>query len=59
MRKKYILKDELGFDFDLIAIHSSIEGFYLAYLLNRTLKGNFVRVTNDEVLTSLDFEFFK
>ena len=59
MSKKYILKDELESDFDLIAIHSSIEGFYLAYLLNRTLEGNFIRVANDEVLTSSDFEFFK
>ncbi|MBU78729.1 MAG: hypothetical protein CMD29_01225 [Flavobacteriales bacterium] len=59
MSKKYILKDELESDFDLIAIHSSIEGFYLAYLLNRTLEGNFIKVANDEVLNSSDFEFFK
>ena len=59
MAKKYFLKDNITFDFGLIAIHSAIEGFSLAYILNKTLKGKFKRSSNDEIINSADFEFYR
>lgn len=59
MAKKYFLRDDKTHDFGLIAIHSAIEGFSLAYILNKTLKGKFERSSNNEIINYADFEFFK
>jgi len=59
MAKKYYLKSDLDEKFDLIAIHSPVEAFSLAYNLNKILKSNFIKVTNDKITNASDFEFFK
>ena len=59
MAKKYFLRDDITCDFGLIAIHSVIEGFSLAYILNKTLKGKFKRSFSNEIINSANFEFFK
>ena len=47
---KFLLDDDLGYDFDLIARHASLEPYYLAFLLNKTLGFGFERCKEDLVL---------
>lgn len=47
---KLLLDDDLGFDFLLIAIHTSLEAHYIAYLLNKNLKLQLARTPQDLLL---------
>lgn len=44
---KLVLDDDIGYDFTLIAIHCSLEPYYLAFLLNKHLKTKLARSRQD------------
>lgn len=48
---KLLLDDDLGYDFTLIAIHTSLEAYHIAYLLNKNLKLKLSRTKKDLVLS--------
>ncbi len=51
---KILLEDSIGYDFTLIAIHGSLEPYYLAYLLNKNLEVRLFRTPQDLLLTQYD-----
>ena len=51
---KILLEDSIGYDFTLIAIHGSLEPYYLAYLLNKNLEVRLSRTREDLLLTQYD-----
>lgn len=46
----FLLDDTLGYDFDLIAIHGTLEPYYFAFLLNKHLKCRFERSKEDLIV---------
>ena len=60
---KLLLDEDLGFDFQLIAIHTSLEGYHITYLLNKVLGLNLARTPEDLTITkekhSVDFPLFE
>jgi len=44
---KLVLEDTIGYDFDLIALHCSLEEYQLAFLLNKYLNLRFYRASED------------
>jgi hypothetical protein len=60
---KLLLDDDLGYDFSLIAIHTSLEAYHIAYLLNKNLKLKLSRTKEDLVLRkdkyTADFPLFE
>ena len=60
---KLLLDEDLGFDFLLIAIHTSLEGYHIAYLLNKALRLNLARTPEDLAITkekrSLKFPLYE
>lgn len=48
---KILLEDSIGYDFTLIAIHGSLEPYYLAYLLNKHLGVQLSRSREDLMVT--------
>lgn len=44
---KLVLEDDISYDFTLIAIHCSLEPYYLAFLLNKHLKIKLERTRKD------------
>lgn len=60
---KLLLDDDLGYDFSLIAIHTSLEAFQIAFLLNKYLKLKLSRSEQDLVLSkdsyTADFPLFE
>ena len=56
--KNYTLDEIVEDDFSLIAIHSSCEGYYLAFLLNSHCKSSFVQSKNSKVSKQqMDYPF--
>lgn len=53
---KLVLDDDIGYDFTLIAIHCSLEPYYLAFLLNKHLKIKLERTRKDVHLNYAGFE---
>lgn len=51
---KILLEDSIGYDFMLIAIHGSLEPYYLAYLLNRHLDVQLSRSREDLVISDTE-----
>lgn len=51
---KILLEDSIGYDFTLIAIHGSLEPYYLAYLLNKNLDVRLARTREDLLLTQYE-----
>ena len=47
---KILLEDSIGYDFTLIAIHGSLESYYLAYLLNKNIGLHLSRSREDLIL---------
>jgi len=60
---KLLLDDDLGYDFSLIAIHTSLEAYHIAYLLNKTLGLKLSRTNQDLALNkdnyTADFPLFE
>jgi len=48
---KMSLDDAFGYDFTLIAIHGSMEPYYLAFLINKSLNARLVRTGEDLSIT--------
>ena len=62
---KILLEDSIGYDFTLIAIHGSLEPYYLAYLLNKNIELRLFRSKEDLIIGNREeeasfplFEFF-
>ncbi len=59
---KILLEDSIGYDFTLIAIHGSLEPYYLAFLLNKNLEIHLSRSREDLYIGSFEktasFPFF-
>lgn len=47
---KFLLDDDLGYDLDLIAIHASLEPYFLAFMLNRHINFRLERHREDLTL---------
>lgn len=47
---KILLEESIGFDFTVIAIHGSLEPYYIAYLLNKHLDIKLVRSREDLIV---------
>lgn len=60
---KLVLDDDIGYDFTLIAIHGSLEPYYLAFLLNKYLKIQLARCRQDVQMDygedTVPFAFFE
>lgn len=60
---KLVLDDDIGYDFTLIAIHCSLEPYYLAFLLNKHLKIKLARSRQDVQMSYqkeiVQFAFFE
>jgi len=48
---KLLLDEDLGFDFSLMAIHTSLQGYHITYLLNKVLGLKLARTPQDLVIT--------
>ncbi len=55
--KRFTLDEILEDDFSLIAIHSSYEGYHLAFLLNAYCQCSFVQSKNRKGTKKIDFPF--
>ena len=53
---KILLEDSIGYDFTLIAIHGSLEPYYLAYLLNNNLGLRLFRSREDLIIGNREEE---
>jgi len=53
---KILLEDSIGYDFTLIAIHGSLEPYYVAYLLNKNIGLRLYRSREDLFISNLDEE---
>ena len=51
---KILLEDSIGYDFTLIAIHGSLEPYYLAFLLNKNLGVRLSRSQEDLSIGSFE-----
>ena len=58
MSKKYFLLDEIVEEYDLIAIHTSLDDFSVAFVLNKNLRANFKRVKESLRYKNSTFEMF-
>ncbi len=62
-KHKLLLEDDFGYDFVLIAIHTSLEAYYVAFLLNKNLRLQLARTSNDLFVNrgkySVDFSLFE
>ena len=58
MSKKYFLLDKIVEQFDLISIHTSLDDFSLAYVLNKNLGASFKRVKENLNCNNSTFEIF-
>jgi len=58
MSKKYFLLDKIVEQYHLIAIHTSLDDFSLAYVLNKNLGANFKRVKENLNYNNSTFEIF-
>lgn len=47
---KLLLEESIGYDFTLIALHGSLEPFYIAYILNKHLDIQLARTSNDLII---------
>lgn len=47
---KILLEDSIGYDFTLIALHSSLEPYYVAYLLNKHLNIHLGRTSQNLIM---------
>lgn len=47
---KLLLEESIGYDFTLIALHGSLEPFYIAYILNKHLDIQLARTPKDLVI---------
>ncbi len=60
---KILLEDAIGYDFTLIAIHGSLEPYYIAYLLNKHLSLRLSRSDRDliinEDINPLKYPYFE
>lgn len=60
---KLLLDDTLGYDFSLIAIHTSLEAYHIAFLLNKNLGLRLSRSSEDLVVNKgryfADFPLFE
>jgi len=48
---KILLEDSIGYDFTLIALHGTLEPYYIAYLLNKHLNIHLARTSKDLVIS--------
>ncbi len=53
---KLLLDDDFGYDFLLIAIHTSLEAYHIAFLLNKNLGLQLARMPQDLVLTKEEYK---
>ena len=58
MNRKYFLLDEIVEEYHLIAIHTSLDDFSVAFILNKNLKANFKRVRETLKYNNSTFEIF-
>ncbi|TVZ52603.1 IPExxxVDY family protein [Dokdonia sp. Hel_I_53] len=60
---KILLEDSIGYDFTLIAVHASLEPYYIAFLLNKHLNLRLSRSNRDLVLDEgvhpLNYPYFE
>lgn len=47
---KLLLEESIGYEFTLIALHGSLEPFYVAYILNKHLDIQLARTENDLII---------
>ncbi|MGA0431186.1 MAG: IPExxxVDY family protein [Flavobacteriaceae bacterium] len=57
-KKHYLLDAKIDTDFELLALHTTAVGFELAYVLNKNLKGHFIRTRKDLELHHTFFEHY-
>ncbi len=53
---KILIDDLLSSDYELIAIHSNLEDYRLAYLINKVLE---IKLTKEQVYETSPFSFLK
>ena len=58
MNRKYFLLDEIVEEYHLIAIHSCLDDFSVAFILNKNLGANFKRVKESLTYNNSNFEIF-
>tara|TARA_B100001758_G_C18366666_1_gene588880 strand:- start:655 stop:1113 length:459 start_codon:yes stop_codon:yes gene_type:complete len=58
MKKKYFHLDKIFDKYSLIALHSNLDDFSLAFLLNKSLGANFERANESIKYKNSNFEFF-
>ena len=56
--KRYLLETDLDTDFEVLALHTSLPGFKLAFLLNQWIKSQFRRAPQDLYLQQTAFEYY-